>query len=468
MMDEERCETLDVPTLFEDWNKLPWEKFTALCSNISSRSALEICDAVATYYNGLPNKQRFHICAGPRDWQHARITGWTDWRENGRTQYAEYFMPSRKTILAQSILYKAGVSYWLTWLDCFSDHTQVVALLLDAQRSGWDLLQAFALSCGTKDTYSIRTILFCLFISEKQSESEQTAFLSTVYKHDKLFLSLCLEVLSDFHFQMAYPEKGTVYDSIAAMCANDGALACLGASSAMTIGVLSAWAKLLSLLDPTQEQLDQFKSAYFNWVSETNGYMLLNDITGQYYKREIDFLDFLISVFALDDRAVDKLKLLWKKKTCVYYRWNSSKEYSQQQWFQHIGLILWCIGAEEYNRNGSIDLVIYVLKRMNDAIPMMLTKHDYQLLLCKVFCSSMEDVPVINELLCNLIHKIYEPSLLYDVVKDYLVLDNPKADILYAMQNRLQVMGKLPQEAPMVDLNALTEKLLQKIKSFPV
>lgn len=467
MMDEERYETLDVPTLFEDWTKLPWEKFTAQCSKISSRSALEICDAVVAYYNDLPDGRRFHICAGPRDWQHTRITSWTDWRENGRTQYAEYFIPSKESILAQNILYKAGVSHWLTWLDCFSDHTQVVALLLAAQRNGWDLSEAFVLACDTKDAYSIRTVLFCLFISEKRPESEQDAFLSTVYKYDRLFLSLCLEVLSDFHFQMTYPEKDAVYDSIAAMCANDGALSCLSTTPAMTIGVLSAWAKLLSLLEPTQEQLGQFKSAYFNWVSETNGYMFLNDIKGHYYKREIDFLNFLVSVFALDDSAVDKLKLLWKKKTCVYYRWNSKKKYSQQQWFQHIGLILWCIGADEYSRNGSINLVAYVLKRMNDVIPMMLIKNDYQLLLCNVFGSSMGDVPAINVLLCNLIHKIYDPSLLYDVVRNYLELDDPKAAVLYAMQNRLQVMSKLPQKVSTVDLNALTEKLLHKIKSFP-
>ena len=467
-MDEERYAVPDVPALFEDCAKLSWKELAAKCARISSKTALEICDAVVNCFNDLSNEQRFHICAGPRDRQPTQITGWTDCRETGLIRYAEYFMPTPKAILAQDIVYKAGVSHWLKWLNSFPDHAQVVALLLEAQRRNWDLLQAFELSCNTEDASNIRTILFCLFISEEQQKSEQDSFLNTVRMHGELFMELCLEVLTDFRFQMAYPEKEAVYDAIASLCANDGALARLRNAPTMTIGVLSAWAKLLTLLDPTQEHISQFKTAYFDWVAETNDYMFLFDTKGQYYSREIDFLNFLIAIFALDDSAIEQLRLLWKKKTSVYHRWNSKKKNLRQQWFQHIGLILWCIGVEEYRRNGNTDLVVCVLTRLNDTIPMMLTEHDYQLLVRNVFCTCLEDVTAINVPLCSLIHKIYEPSLLCGVVSNYLGLDDQRADVLHAMRDRLQLMSKLPQKTSTPDLHTHMEELLLKIESHPV
>lgn len=456
----------DVPSLFEARARLSYQDFSSQYPEISQESALEICDAVVDYYSELPDTQRFHICAGPRDWQHIRIKSWTDWRKNPRVQDAEYYMPSKKTALAQEILYKAGERNWLTWLDSFPDHTQVIALLLDAQNNGMDLLRAFELSCSMKALHSVRTILFCFLVSEDQSEAERDIFLNTVRNHYGLFSSLCLEVLSDFRFQMAYPQNDAVYHLIAEMCANDETLMCLSTQPVMTIGILSAWAKLLSLLESTQEQLDQFKSTYFDWVAKTDDYTLLKDMQGNYYKREIDFLNFLIRVFVSDDRSIEKLKNLWEKKTCVYHGWNSAENYSSQQWFQHIGLVLWCIGAEECRQNDSTELAVYVLKRLNDAIPMMLMEQEYRLLLCSVFCIPVKDSPEINALSKDLIHKIYELPLLCDVVKSYLEVTDPNTDILCAMRNRLQIMSKLPQRNQAHNFHILAEQLLHKVESI--
>lgn len=466
LMDEKQHKELDVSRIFKSWAQLSWEDQSFRWAELPQSSALEICDVVAAAYNDLPDTQRFHICAGPREREHIRISNWTDWRENMGCQYAEFYMLSKETMLVQNILYKAGISQWLTWLDGFSDHTLAVALLLNAHCNKWDLIYAFEFSCGMKDADSIRTILFCFLVSKDQSEIEQDAFLSTVCSHYELLSGLCLEVLSDFRFQISYPKKDLVYQAIAAMCAKNEMLDHLSASPVMTIGILSAWAELLSRLNPTQEQLNQFKTAYWGWVSTTNDYMLTTNMNGKPVKREIDFLNFLINLFAFDSCSVEKLKNLWEKKVDVYYRWNDAKKHSRQQWFQHIGLVLWYAGVAEYKQNRSKELAIYVLKRMNDAIPMMLTEHDYSLLLCNVFCVSFEKAPEINSLLSNLIHKIYELSLLCDVILNYMEVDNMNVDILYAMQDRLQMMYKLPHEGLTNKFKSLAEELLDKIKSI--
>ena len=108
----------------------------------------------------------------------------------------------------------------------------------------------------------------------------------------------------------------------------------------------------------------------------------------------------------------------------------------------------------------------YVLKRLNDTIPMALMEQEYSLLLHHIFCIPLKDTPEINALLKNLIHKIYELSLLCDVVKSHLEVADPNTDILSTMRNRLQIMNKLPQRNPALNFNILAEQLLHKIESI--
>lgn len=450
---------VDIPALFERLESLPWDEFAAQCDAISPEAALAMWGAVMNYYRALPDEKRFFICSRHQPLERIRISSWSDWRGHMGIRCAERYSVRRSTVFVREIARKAGLRYWLVWLNSLSNHAEPVSIILESRLQHKDLIHALDLSCGMEDMESIRTILFCFLISENLTEADLSFFSEVVRKNSVCLRALCLEVLCDFTYLVRYPRNAEVYDSIAAICTGGEAVEYLSASAEVTIGTLAAWAKLLSRMDPSQEQLTQFKGAYLSWVSHTTDYMFLSGSEGQYLKHEGDFLNALIEIFALDDSSEEKLKVLWEKKTCVYYGWNR-KLYHRQQWFQHIGLLLWYLGVVKYERCQDSGLMIHVLERMNLVIPMALSDSDYTLLLGNVFCVSVQMAPEINTLLINLIHKVHEISLLCDITRCYL--DNPfsDSDVLCALQARLQLFSKLPQKKEFSGTTAAMEKLL--------
>lgn len=454
---------LEVPKLYEAAASLPYSDLSALCAGISQEHAQVIAGAVTDYYASLPEENRFFLCGpAPQKSQDSQPLSWASWRENAVDRCAELYIPSGYTLLTEEILYKAGMECWLTWLDGLPVCEQTASLLL--HYCGRNLPQAFACACGMKSLTKIKALLFCVLVSKELSPSDREAFLRVIQNNRSDFLNLCLEILSDFHFQMAYPKSADVCKSFASIYAGQDAISRLSAACPMTVGVVCAWAELLSQLKPTDEQLAAFKSAYLDWISSTNDYMVTTTLQGGYYKRELEFLEFVAETYSFDESFENKLKTLLEKKTYVYHGW-APEESPRQQWFLHIGLLLWLIGVNRYCQCRGEELMLYVLEKLNHVIPMVLVNSDYSLLLGNVFCVPTQTTPEIDAQLISLIHKIFELPVLQGIVENYLGYACCNTNVLCAMRERLQILLELPQRRLPQEPEFPGEKLLLKIES---
>lgn len=454
---------LEVSRLFEAAASLPYPELSFLCDGLSRERAQAISAAVTEHYASLPEEKRFSCC-GParRESPPAQITGWTSWSENAVHRRAGFYIPSEYTLLTEKILHKAGTEYWLTWLDSLPSQEQTVSLLLND--CGRNLPQAFAYACGVEPLVKIRTLLFCTLVSEDLTPPEQDAFLRVIQKNRTVFFDLCLEVLSDFHFQLAHPKNAGICQSFAAVYAGRDAISRLSAVSPMTTGAICAWSELLSQLRPTREQLAAFKSAYISWISDTGDYMFTTTTQGGYYKRELKFLEFTAGAYSFDESFEDEMKALLEKKTYVYHGW-APEESPRQQWFLHIGLLLWLIGVNRYCQRRGEDLMLYILEKLNRVIPMVLVDSDYSLLLGNVFCIPRRATPEIDAQLVRLIGKIFELPALRGIVDNYLEHAVHSAKVLSAMRDRLQVLLELPQRKLSFESDFPGQALLSKIES---
>lgn len=454
---------LEVSKLYEAAASLPYSDLPALYAGISREYARTIAGAVTDYYASLPEENRFFLCGPtPQKSQDSQPLSWASWRENAVDRCAELYIPSGYTLLTEEILYKAGMEYWLTWLDGLPVCEQAASLLLNY--CGRNLPQALAYACGMKSQTKIKALLFCALVSEELSPSDREAFLGVIQSSRADFLDLCLEVLSDFHFQMARPKSTDICQRFASIYAGQAAISRVSAVRPMTIGTVCAWAEFLSRLSPTEEQLASFKSAYLDWVFSTDDYMIATTLQGGYYKRELEFLEFVAETYSFDESFENKLKMLLEKKTYVYHGW-APEESPRQQWFLHIGLLLWLIGVNRYCQCRGKELMLYVLEKLNHVIPMVLVDSDYSLLLGNVFCIPTQTTAEIDAQLISLIHKIFELPVLQGIVENYLEYACCNTNLLCAMRERLQLLLELPQRRLPHESEFPREELLLKIES---
>lgn len=454
---------LEVSRLFEQANFLPYSELTALCAEISQEHAQAISSAVTDYYTSLPEKKRFFFHGpAPKKSQAIQIPSWTNWRKSAVDRCAAFYLPSGYTLLAEEILYKAGTEYWLTWLDSLPSCEQIASLLLNY--CGRNLAQALACACGMESLTRIKPLLFCALVSEELLSPDCEAFLGIIQSNRSYFLDLCLEVLSDFHFQLAHSKSAGICQSFVSIYADQDAISRLSAVSPMTIGAICAWAELLSQLSPREEQLAAFKSAYIDWVNSTNDYMFTTTSKGGYYKRELKFLEFVAETYTLDESFEDELKTLLEKKAYVYHGW-VPEESPRQQWFLHIGLLLWLMGVNRYCQRRSEELMLYVLEKLNHVIPMVLVINDYSLLLGNVFCIPEQVTPEIDVQLICLIQKIYELPVLRGSVENYLGHACPSTEVLCAMRDRLRILLELPRRKLPKEPEFPGQEFLSRIES---
>ena len=454
---------LDVSELFEATASLPYSQLSALCAGISPERARDISGTVANYYASLPEEQRFFCCGpAPQNNRAAQVTGWTSWRENSVDRRAGYCSPSGYTLLAEALLYKAGTEYWLAWLNSLPNQEQTASLLM--HYCGRDLTQALGLACGVEGFSNIKTLLFCVLVSKERTPSEHSTFLNVIQSNPSVFFDLCLEVLSDFLFLLAYPENTDLCQSLAAICAGEDALSRLSAVSPMTIGPLCVWAEILSQTEPTEEQLSAFKSSYLGWISSTGDYMLTTTMQGRYYKRELRLLEFAAETYAFDESFETEMKALLEKKAYVYHGW-PPEENPRQQWFLHIGLLLWLVGLNRDRLGRGENLMLYVLEKLNLIIPMVLIDSDYSLLLGNVFCLPCQASPEIDTQLVRLIWKIYELPVLCAVAKNYLSHTRHSVRVLRAIEKRLRILLELPQRKRPTDPDFPGQELLSKLET---
>lgn len=453
---------VEVSGLFEKANSLPYSELSSLCAGISQEHTRAISGVVMDYYTSIPEEKRFFF-HGPVPQKSSTIQtlSWTNWRKSALDRCAESYIPSGYTLLAEEILYKAGTEYWLTWLDSLPSCEQIASLLLNY--CGRNLTQALACACGMDSLTRIKPLLFCVLVSEGPSSPDCEAFLSIIQSNRSYFLDLCLEVLSDFHFQLAHSKSAGICQSFVSIYAGQDAISRLSAVSPMTIGAICAWAELLSQLNPTEEQLTAFKSAYIDWIYSTNDYMVTTTLQGGYYKRELRFLEFVVETYAFDESFEGELKTLLEKKTYVYHGW-TPEESPRQQWFLHIGLVLWLIGVNRYCQNHSEELMLYVLEKLNHVIPMVLVVNDYSLLLGNVFCIPEWATPKIDARLIFLIQKIFELPVLEGIVENYLGHACCSAKVLCAMRDRLQILLELPRRKLPKEPEFSGQELLDKIE----
>lgn len=454
---------LEVSRLFEEANSLPYSELTALCAEISQEHAQAISGAVMDYYASLPNETRFFF-HGPalKKGQAIQISSWTSWRKSAVDRCAEFYVPSGYTLLTEEILYKAGTEYWLTWLDSLPSCEQITSLLLNY--CGRNLAQALVCACGMGSLTRIKPLLFCALVSEELSPPDRVAFLGVIQSNRSYFLDLCLEVLSDFHFQLAHSKSAGICQSFVSIYAGQDAISRLSAVSPMTIGAICAWAELLSQLSPTEEQLAAFKSAYIDWVNSTNDYIFTTTTKGGYYKRELKFLEFVAETYTFDEPFEDELKTLLEKKAYIYHGW-APEESPRQQWFLHIGLLLWLMGVNRYCQRRGEDLMLYVLEKLNRIIPMVLVDSDYSLLLGNVFCIPQRATPEIDAQLVRLIGKVFELPVLRGITENYLEHAVHRAKVLCAMRDRLRILLELPRRKLPKDPEFPGQEFLSRIES---
>ena len=433
---------LEVSELFEAAASRPYSQLSELWAGISPERARDIAGEAADRYASLPEEQRFsHSGPARHSSRDVRITDWTSWRKNAVDQWAGYDIPSKRTLLAEALFYKAGTAYWLAWLNSLPNQEHTASLL---HYCGRDLTQALGCACGQEGLSNIKTLLFCALVSKKRTPSEHGAFLHVIQSSPSALFDLCLEVLSDFLFPLACPENAGLCRSLAGICAGEDALSRLSAASPMTIGPLCVWAELLSQAEPSEEQLSAFKAAYLGWISSTDDYMLTTTIQGRYYKRELGFLEFVAGTYTFDESFEAEMKTLLEKKTYVYHGW-PPEEKPRQQWFLHIGLLLWLIGVNRDCQGGGENLMLYVLEKLNLVIPMVLIDSDYSLLLSNVFCLPRRASPEIDAQLVRLIRKIYEPWVLRAAAESYLSHTRHSVSVLRAIEARLRILLELPQ-----------------------
>ena len=158
------------------------------------------------------------------------------------------------------------------------------------------------------------------------------------------------------------------------------------------------------------------------------------------------------------------MKTLLEKKTYVYHGW-PPEENPRQQWFLHIGLLLWLIVANRYCLGRGENLMPYVLEKLNLVIPIVLIDSDYSLLLSNVFCLPRQVSSEVDSQLVRLIYKIFEPPVLRTAAESYLAHACHSSRVLRAMEERLRILLELPQRKRPAEPNFPVRELLSKLET---
>ncbi len=415
----------------------------AQCAMIKKEDISLNYDGIVTSYSQLPLEKRFYL---PRDplpscWGD-RLQTWEDWFHRERDMRFERIYPLEATWAVHYLMCRAGIEYWLRWLDGFSGDAEIAIFLMYCGNRRREIRDGLEVSCKTKAYPHLRALLFYALVTDMETDDDELA--QIVYQYPKELLRPCVTILTDYAFTLKQTKRDAMLEAVEHICSDETTYSLLTAIEESDKGVLAALAGFLCRTSASRQRKERFADEYYRWILRTEDNHPLKDTYELVTVREIQFLNDTAAILSGLDGADIKLLKLWREKTMVYYGWESDTMTIGNGWFQSIGLVLYGIGLRRYQESNDASLLIRVFETTNQFLPAALHDREYDVLLPNLLMNVYEDVPKINELQIKLIQKTINLPLLKDTLEKQKEAVQTDQRVLDAFTARITLLSMLP------------------------
>ncbi|MCI2056636.1 MAG: hypothetical protein LKJ86_05750 [Oscillibacter sp.] len=284
-------------------------------------------------------------------------------------------------------------------------------------------------------------ILFCCMADAvPDGEAE---LLEVIRQNREPLRTLSAQVLSDFYYELWRTGRENFIRDLTAIYTDREMLYTLE-TMPVEQGTLSLRALLTVQLKIGSAQ--GLCEDYLQWVQREEKFSFTHQKNGLVTDSDNHFVDSMAATLLDDENALGRLQQLWLKKASVYYTWRSDDGSHQNDWFEHIGLILWLVAVNRLPEHPDEHLAMDVLRTLNDYIPSTLRESSCQLLMINVFYYGSRMGSGADELLTCLTGKISRLPLLCDCTKVYLEQEKTTEKVLAALRERLMLLARLPNK----------------------
>ena len=430
--------------LINNSQKKTTQELMAQCATFAKEDIIMNYDGVIADYYQLPTEERFYISRDtplPSCWGN-KLQIWKDWSRQDRYIRFERVYPQGPTWAVHFLMRRAGMEHWLRWLDSFPEDEEIASFLMYCSNHGHEISKGLEVSCE-KDIYPrIRSLLFYSLVTDLDTDDSELA--KIVYNYPEELLRPCVSILEDFAFALNHPHRTATMEAAEYICSNDAAYALLTADEEPDKGCLAAQARFLCRTSASKQRKRQFADKYSRWILRTEKDHPLEDSHGIIAEREVQFLDDTAEILSALDSVELELINLWRKKTVLYYGWESDTETFGNGWFQSIGLILYGIGQHRYMESKDALLLIRVFNAANQFIPEALHDREYAVLLTNLLANVYADVPELNDLQMKLIQKTISLPLQEKLLSQHKESGQTDQRVLEAFEARIALLSKLP------------------------
>ncbi len=413
------------------------------CAKVEKEAIISNKDGIMTEYSQLPLEERFYITEEPLPscWGD-KLQTWEDWFQRVRDARFERFYPREPTWAVHFLMLRAGMEYWLQWMDSFSEDEEIAVFLLYRGNRSHEISDGLEASCRMKSHPHLRSLLFYSLVTDPDMDDSELA--QIVYNYPEELFRPCVSILTDFSFALKQPRRASTMEAAENICSIDAVYALLTADGEPDKGCLAAQASFLCRTSASEQRRQRFAEELYRWIIKTEKNHLLEDSHGIVFAREIQFLNDTAEILRLLDGTEIKLVDLWRKKTGMYYGWASDTMSVGNGWFQFIGLLLYGIGQYRYSETNDPSLLIKVCDTTNRFIPEALHDREYAVLLSYLLAKNYKNAHELSDLQIKLIQKTISISMLEGLVKQHEEIGQTDQRVLEALKTRIALLSVLP------------------------
>ena len=331
----------------------------------------------------------------------------------------------------------------------FPNDWEIAVLLWYCGDKEGTFIEPLERACKGEEFSHLRPLLLFSMITDRNTDD--FALSQSIRENAATLLRPCAEVLADYTFLLCNPQRAKTWEAIVDACANETGIALIKDGADNNQGKLAALAELLCRSNAATDQLRQYRDAYLHWVRETTLSGLHQNPKGGYTEHELSFLTHTADILSEFDDAVNELEQLWPRKSARYYGWAGDRKYKGNAWFQHIGLVLWRIGHERYEKSGSDELLSAVLDTMNRYLHDAINETACDLLLLNLLCDTGANTAQVKALRLALIRKVVSMPLLLTSIPHQMEAEEPEREVFSALRDRLALLLRLPQKGVHAD-----------------
>ena len=419
------------------------KELIAQCAKVEKGAIVSNKERIMTDYFQLPLEDRFYIPEGPLPscWGD-KLQTWKDWFRRERDARFERFYPREPTWAVHFLMRRAGMEYWLRWLDSFAEDEEIAIFLLYQGNQSHEISDGLETSCKMKAHPHLRSLLFYSLVTDPDVDDSELA--QIVYNYPEELFQPCVSILTDFSFTLKQPRRASTMEAVEYICSNDAVYALLTGDGESDKGCLAAQASFLCRTSASKQRKQRFAEELYRWIKKTEKNHLLEDSHGIVFTRETQFLNDTVEILRLLDDAEMRLIDLWRKKTVLYYGWASDTMTVGNGWFQFIGLLLYGIGQCRYSETGDPSLLIRVFDTTNRFIPEALHDREYAVLLSNLLAKNYKNAHELNDLQIKLIQKTINKPLLEGLVKKHEEVGQTDQRVLESFKTRISLLSVLP------------------------